>query len=66
MGAFFAQFLIEQACQLDGLTMSASIPSIRRDYPSVVLANLYIRTLIGLVVNLISNLTYTWIITHQN
>ena len=33
---------------------------IQRDYP-VVLANLYIFALIGLVVNLISDLTYTWI-----
>ena len=31
-----------------------------RDYP-VVFANIYILALLGLVVNLISDLTYTWI-----
>jgi ABC-type microcin C transport system permease subunit YejB len=33
---------------------------LNRDYP-VVFANLYIFALVGLVVNLISDLTYTWI-----
>ena len=33
---------------------------LNRDYP-VVFATLYIMSLVGLVVNLISDLTYTWV-----
>ena len=33
---------------------------LNRDY-AVVFANLYILALIGLVINLISDLTYTWV-----
>src|ERR1700723_117585 len=61
IGAFFAgSLLIEQVFSLDGLGYLSYDSLIQRDYP-VVLANLYIFALIGLVVNLISDLTYTWI-----
>jgi microcin C transport system permease protein len=64
-GAFVAAFftgslLIEQVFSLDGLGYLSYDSLIQRDYP-VVLANLYIFALIGLVVNLISDLTYTLI-----
>ena len=45
---------------LEGLGYLSYDSIIQRDYP-VVLANLYIFALIGLVVNLISDLTYTLI-----
>src|SRR5271156_1872598 len=61
VGAFFTgSLLIEQVFSLDGLGYLSYDSLIQRDYP-VVLANLYIFALIGLVVNLISDLTYTWI-----
>ena len=61
IGAFFTgSLLIEQVFSLDGLGYLSYDSLIQRDYP-VVLANLYIFALIGLVVNLISDLTYTWI-----
>ena len=61
IGAFFTgSLLIEQVFSLDGLGYLSYNSLIQRDYP-VVLANLYIFALIGLVVNLISDLTYTWI-----
>ncbi|MGE3872896.1 MAG: microcin C ABC transporter permease YejB [Parvibaculaceae bacterium] len=64
-GAFLAAFfsgslLIEQIFSLDGLGYLTYKAAIDRDYP-VVFANLYIFTLVGLVVALISDLTYTWI-----
>jgi microcin C transport system permease protein len=61
IGAFFAgSLLIEQVFSLDGLGYLSYDSLIQRDYP-VVLANLYIFALLGLVVNLVSDLTYTWI-----
>ena len=45
---------------LDGLGLLGYRSVLDRDYP-VVFANLYIFSLIGLVVSLISDLTYTWI-----
>ena len=62
-GAFLAAFftgslLIEQVFSLDGLGYLSYDSLIQRDYP-VVLANLYIFALLGLVVNLISDITYT-------
>ena len=61
IGAFFTgSLLIETIFSLDGLGCCRSNRSLNRDYP-VVLANLYIFALLGLVVNLISDLTYTWI-----
>jgi len=64
-GAFVSAFftgalLIESIFSLDGLGLLSYESIINRDYP-VVFANLYIFALIGLVVNLLSDLTYTWI-----
>ena len=61
VSAFFAgSLLIETIFSLDGLGLLSFESVLNRDYP-VVFANLYIFALIGLVVNLISDLTYTWI-----
>ncbi|HLH12298.1 MAG TPA: microcin C ABC transporter permease YejB [Methylovirgula sp.] len=64
-GAFVNAFLggsllIETIFSLDGLGLLSYDSIIDRDYP-VVFANLYIFALIGLFVNLLSDLTYTWI-----
>jgi microcin C transport system permease protein len=59
--AFFAgALLIETIFNLDGLGLLSFESVLNRDYP-VVFANLYIFALIGLIVNLISDLTYTWV-----
>ena len=59
--AFFSgSLLIENIFSLDGLGLLGFESVLNRDYP-VVFATLYIFALIGLVVNLISDLTYTWI-----
>jgi microcin C transport system permease protein len=61
VGAFFGgSLLIETIFSLDGLGLLSFESVLNRDYP-VVFANLYIFALIGLAVNLISDLTYTWI-----
>jgi microcin C transport system permease protein len=61
VSAFFAgSLLIETIFSLDGLGRLSFESVLNRDYP-VVFANLYIFALVGLVVNLISDLTYTWI-----
>ena len=61
IGAFFAgSLLIETIFSLDGLGLLGFESVLNRDYP-VVFATLYIFSLLGLVVNLISDLTYTWI-----
>jgi microcin C transport system permease protein len=61
IGAFFAgSLLIETIFSLDGLGLLSFESIVNRDYP-VVFANLYIFSLVGLVVNLLSDLTYTWI-----
>ena len=52
--------LIETIFNLDGLGLLSFESVLNRDYP-VVFANLYIFALIGLIVNLISDLTYTWV-----
>ena len=64
-GAFIAAFftgslLIETIFSLDGLGLLSFESIVNRDYP-VVFATLYIFSLMGLIVNLISDLTYTWI-----
>ena len=64
-GAFIAAFfsgslLIENIFSLDGLGLLGWRSVLDRDYP-VVFATLYIFSLLGLVVGLISDLTYTWI-----
>src|SRR5215217_6646836 len=59
--AFFAgSLLIETIFSLDGLGLLSFESIVNRDYP-LVFANLYIFSLLGLLVNLISDLTYTWI-----
>ena len=59
--AFFTgSLLIETIFSLDGLGLLGFESVLNRDYP-VVFATLYIFSLIGVVVNLISDLTYTWI-----
>ncbi len=61
LGAFFSgALLIETIFSLDGLGYLTYTAALNRDYP-IVFANLYIFTLVGLVVALISDLTYTWI-----
>jgi microcin C transport system permease protein len=61
LGAFFTgSLLIEQIFSLDGLGLLTYKAALDRDYP-IVFATLYIFTLVGLVVALISDLTYTWI-----
>jgi microcin C transport system permease protein len=64
-GAFIAAFfqgalLIETIFSLDGLGLLSYDSLINRDYP-VVFGTLYIFSLIALVVNLVSDLAYTWI-----
>src|SRR3974377_2082297 len=57
--AFFTgSLLIETIFSLDGLGLLGFESVLNRDYP-VVFANLYIFSLIGVVVNLVSALTYT-------
>jgi len=59
--AFFSgALLIETIFSLDGLGLLGFESVLNRDYP-VVFATLYIFSLVGLVVGLISDLTYTWI-----
>jgi microcin C transport system permease protein len=59
--AFFTgSLLIETIFSLDGLGLLGFESVLNRDYP-VVFATLYIFALVGLVVNLISDLTYTWV-----
>ena len=64
-GAFISAFftgslLIENIFSLDGLGLLGFRSVLDRDYP-VVFANLYIFSLIGLLISLLSDLTYTWI-----
>jgi microcin C transport system permease protein len=64
-GAFISAFfggslLIETIFSLNGLGLLSFESIVNRDYP-VVFATLYIFALLGLFVNLLSDLTYTWI-----
>jgi len=61
IGAFFTgSLLIETTFSLDGLGLLGLNSVVSRDYP-VVFATLYIFSLIGLIVALISDLTYAWV-----
>ncbi len=61
IGAFFTgSLLIETIFSLDGLGLLSYESIINRDYP-VVFASLYIFGLIGLLVTLVSDLTYMWV-----
>src|ERR1700756_2568738 len=64
-GAFISAFfsgslLIETIFSLDGLGLLGFESVLNRDYP-VVFGTLYIFSLVGLLVNLVSDLTYMWI-----
>src|SRR2546421_6135687 len=59
--AFFSgALLIETIFSLDGLGLLGFESVLNRDYP-VVFATLFIFSLVGLAVNLIADLTYTWV-----
>jgi len=61
IGAFFAgSLLIETIFTLDGLGLLGFESIVNRDYP-VVFATVYIFSLMGLLINLLSDLTYTWV-----
>ena len=61
IGAFFGgSLLIETIFSLDGLGLLGFNSVISRDYP-VVFATLFIFSLLGLVISLISDLTYAWV-----
>ena len=59
--AFFSgSLLIETIFSLDGIGLLGFESVLNRDY-AVVFATLYILSLVGLLVNLLSDLTYTWV-----
>jgi microcin C transport system permease protein len=61
IGAFFGgALLIETIFSLDGLGLLGFTSVVSRDYP-VVFATLYVFSLIGLVIGLVSDLTYAWV-----
>ncbi len=61
IGAFFTgALLIETIFSLDGLGLLSYESIVNRDYP-VVFGTLYIFGLLGLVIALVSDLTYTWV-----
>jgi microcin C transport system permease protein len=61
LGAFFGgSLLIETIFSLDGLGLLSFDAITRRDFP-VVFGTLWVFSLIGLVIGLISDLTYMWI-----
>ena len=61
MSVFFTgSLLIETIFSLDGLGLLSFEAAINRDYP-VMLGTLYIFTLLGLIIKLISDLTLTWV-----
>jgi microcin C transport system permease protein len=54
---FTSSLIIEMIFSLDGLGLLSYEALLNRDYP-IIFANLYVFTLIGLIFNLISDLTY--------
>ncbi|MDE1160038.1 MAG: microcin C ABC transporter permease YejB [Neorhizobium sp.] len=61
ISAFFTgSLLIENIFSLDGLGRLGYLSIVNRDYP-IVFGTLYIFSLMGLVVSLLSDLIYTWI-----
>jgi len=61
VAAFFTgSLLIETLFSLDGLGLLSYESVIRRDYP-VVFGSLYVYTIIGLLTNLVRDLTYVWV-----
>ncbi len=57
---FTGSLLIEVIFSLDGLGLLSFEATLYRDYP-IMFASLYIFTLMGLVISLISDLLYTWV-----
>jgi microcin C transport system permease protein len=57
---FTGSMLIEVMFSLDGIGLLGFESTIQRDYP-VVFSSLYIMTLLGLVLSIVSDLTYTWV-----
>ena len=57
---FTGSLLIETIFSLDGIGLLGFESVLNRDY-AVVFATVYIMSLVGLVVTLISDLTYTWV-----
>ena len=61
VGAFLGgSLLIENIFSLNGLGRMSYEAVMARDYP-IVFANIYVYALIGVVVNLVSDLTYNWV-----
>ena len=61
IGVFFGgSLIIETIFSLDGLGRLGFEAAVGRDYP-VIFGTLFVFTLIGLLVNLLSDLTYVWI-----
>ena len=61
IGVFFGgSLLIETIFLLDGLGLLGYLSIVNRDYP-VVFATLYVFSLMGLIIGLISDLTYMWV-----
>ena len=56
----YLSLLIETIFSLDGIGLLGFESVLNRDY-AVVFATLYILSLVGLLVNLLSDLTYTWV-----
>ncbi len=64
-GAFLAAFftgalIVETVFSLDGLGLLGFESVVNRDYP-VVFGTLYVFGLLGLIVGLLSDLTYVWV-----
>ncbi|KUI97962.1 microcin C ABC transporter permease YejB [Vibrio sp. MEBiC08052] len=57
---FTGSMLIEVMFSLNGIGLLGFESTIQRDYP-VVFSSLYIMTLLGLILGIISDLTYTWV-----
>lgn len=57
---FTGSLLIEVIFSLDGLGLLSFESALNRDYP-VIFATLYIFSLMGLLLKLLSDLTYTWV-----
>ncbi|MCE0495627.1 microcin C ABC transporter permease YejB [Vibrio salinus] len=57
---FTGSMLIEVMFSLNGIGLLGFESTIQRDYP-VVFSTLYIMTLLGLLLSIISDLTYTWV-----
>ncbi|WP_261836123.1 microcin C ABC transporter permease YejB [Vibrio ishigakensis] len=57
---FTGSMLIEVMFSLEGIGLLGFESTIQRDYP-VVFSSLYIMTLLGLILSIISDLTYSWI-----